>query len=169
MLYFIKTDYFNHAIYGGKVNEKGVLILIYHKEVQYEKELLEVYPIIKQLRPHLDETAFLTLVSKAQASENYKLFALYNDDMPVALAGFLPRVSLSQGVHVWVADLITCKKHRSKGYGKQLLRIVEKWAREHGCCTVALSSGTARKRAHRFYEEKMDYKKASYLYRKTLS
>lgn len=70
-------------------------MLIYHKEVQSEKELLEVYPIIKQLRPHLDETAFLTLVSKAQASENYKLFALYNDDMPVALAGFLPRVSLS--------------------------------------------------------------------------
>ncbi|MBU8787901.1 MULTISPECIES: GNAT family N-acetyltransferase [Bacillus] len=144
-------------------------MVIYHKEVQSEKELLDVYPIMKQLRPHLDETAFLTLVSKARASENYKLFALYSDDVPVSLAGFLPRVSLSQGVHVWVADLVTCEKHRSKGYGKLLLRIVEEWAREHGCRSVALSSGTARKRAHRFYEEKVDYEKASYLYRKTLA
>ena len=143
--------------------------MLYHKEIQSEKELLEVYPIMKQLRPHLDEAAFLTLNDKARKSEHYKLFALYNDDVPVALAGFLPRVSLSQGIHVWVADLVTCEKHRSKGYGKRLLTAVEEWSREHGCGSVALSSGTGRRDAHRFYEEKMNYKKASYLYRKPLA
>ncbi|WP_307893752.1 GNAT family N-acetyltransferase [Bacillus swezeyi] len=144
------------------------MLLLYQKEIQSETELREVYPVMKQLRPHLDEEAFLELADKAKKTENYRMLALYDDAVPVSLAGFVQRVTLNQGVHVWVDDLVTCEKHRSKGYGKKLLSAVEEWAKQHGCRTVALSSGTQRREAHRFYEEKMGYEKASYLYRKHL-
>nr|WP_179115748.1 GNAT family N-acetyltransferase [Bacillus sonorensis] len=145
-----------------------MILLLYFKEIQSETERKEVYPVMKQLRPHLDESAFLELVETLQKTENYKLLALYSNDVPVSLAGFSKRVTLNQGAHVWVEDLVTCEKHRSKGYGKQLLSAVEEWAKQQGCRSVALSSGTQRRDAHRFYEEKMKYNKASYLYRKPL-
>ncbi|MBJ3885602.1 GNAT family N-acetyltransferase [Salmonella enterica subsp. enterica serovar Kentucky] len=138
------------------------------RELHSETELKEVYPIMRQLRPHLDETSFVELVKEAREAESYTLFALYEGDMRVALAGFLPRVSLNQGRHVWVADLVTCEKHRSKGFGKKLLGAVEEWAKRNGLASIALSSGVQRADAHRFYEDKMEYKKASYLFRKAL-
>ncbi|OLG13159.1 hypothetical protein B4123_0419 [Bacillus paralicheniformis] len=143
-------------------------MLLDYRELHCETELKEVYPIMSQLRPHLDETSFLELVKEAREAENYTLFALYDGEIPVALAGFLPRVSLNQGRHVWVADLVTCEKHRSKGYGKKLLGAVEEWAKRNGLASVALSSGLQRADAHRFYEDKMRYEKASYLFRKAL-
>ncbi|WP_412095663.1 GNAT family N-acetyltransferase [Bacillus haynesii] len=142
--------------------------LLNYRELHCETELNAVYPIMRQLRPHLDETSFLKLVEEARETESYTLFALYDGDTPVALAGFLPRVSLNQGRHVWVADLVTCEKHRSKGYGKKLLGAVEEWAKQNGLGSVALSSGLQRTDAHRFYEDKMGYQKASYLFRKAL-
>ena len=131
------------------------------RELHSETELKEVYPIMRQLRPHLDETSFVELVKEAREAESYTLFALYDGDIPVALAGFLPRVSLNQGRHVWVADLVTCEKHRSKGFGKKLLGAVEEWAKRNGLASIALSSGVQRADAHRFYEDKMEYKKAT--------
>lgn len=58
------------------------------RELHCETELKEVYPIMRQLRPHLDETSFLELVKEAREAERYTLFALYDGDIPVALAAF---------------------------------------------------------------------------------
>ncbi|MEY8734403.1 hypothetical protein AB9M92_19405 [Peribacillus frigoritolerans] len=42
------------------------------------------------------------------------------------------------------------------------------WAKENGAEYVALESGIQRNEAHRFYEEKLDYDKWCYSFRKTL-
>lgn len=65
-------------------------------------------------------------------------------------------------------DLVTDTSERSKEFGGKLLGFVEHWAREHDCQVIALSSRVQRFDAHRFYIDKMDYDKTSYVYKKQL-
>jgi hypothetical protein len=45
---------------------------------------------------------------------------------------------------------------------------LERFALDEGCDTIALASGLQRKDAHRFYEDRLGYKRASYTFHKTL-
>ena len=138
------------------------------KEIQTKNEILEAYPVIKQLRTHLDERTYLDLVVDAQENDRYKMYALVDDGQIVAVIGFKPMITLYYGRFVWVCDLVTDTNKRSKGYGEQLLTYVHEWAKENNYETVALSSGLQRKDAHRFYEERMNYDKVSYVFKKSL-
>ena len=138
-------------------------------ELQSQREILEAFLIMNQLRTHLDEKTYLDLVTEAKERDMYRLFALYDQGKIVAVTGFKPMITLCFGRFVWVCDLVTDKNKRSNGYGERLLSYVHKWAKENGYENVALSSGLQRADAHRFYEEKMGYDKVSYVFKKTLS
>ncbi|MFC5602512.1 GNAT family N-acetyltransferase [Sporosarcina koreensis] len=138
------------------------------KELHSEKEILEAFPVMNQLRTHLDEKAYLDLVLEAKEKDMYRLFALYNQEEIVAVTGFKPMITLYYGRFVWVCDLVTDNSKRSNGYGEKLLSYVHEWAKDYGYNSVALSSGLQRTEAHRFYEEKMDYDKVSYVFKKQL-
>lgn len=138
------------------------------KELNSEKEILKAFPVMKQLRAHLDEKAYLDLVAEAKEKDMYRLFALYDHGEIVAVTGFKPMITLYYGRFVWVCDLVTDNSKRSIGYGEKLLSYVHEWAKENGYGSVALSSGLQRTDAHRFYEKKMDYDKVSYVFKKEL-
>lgn len=137
-------------------------------ELQSQKEILEAFPMMNQLRTHLDEKAYLDLVTEAREKDMYRLFALYDQGEIVAVTGFKPMITLYYGRFVWICDLVTDKNKRSNGYGGKLLAYVHEWAKENAYESVALSSGLQRTDAHRFYEEKMDYEKVSYVFKKAL-
>ncbi|WP_100013265.1 GNAT family N-acetyltransferase [Lentibacillus sediminis] len=137
-------------------------------ELQSQKEILEAFPIMNQLRTHLDEATYLDLVTEAKEKDMYRLFALYDQQEIVAVTGFKPMITLYYGRFVWVCDLVTDSSKRSNGYGERLLSYVHKWAKENGYESVALSSGLKRIDAHRFYEERLDYDKVSYVFKKPL-
>ncbi|MFB1081930.1 GNAT family N-acetyltransferase [Jeotgalibacillus sp. JSM ZJ347] len=132
------------------------------------EEFVAAFPVMKQLRTHLEKDSYLSLVEEARQTDSYRLFALYEEDDIVALAGFKPMITLYYGRFVWVCDLVTDQKRRSHGYGEKLLDFVHQWASENGYERVALSSGLQRTDAHRFYEAKMDYNKVSYVFKKEL-
>ncbi|AGK54435.1 GNAT family N-acetyltransferase [Bacillus sp. 1NLA3E] len=138
------------------------------KELQSQNEMLEAFPVMKQLRTHLDENTYLELVIEAQEKDRYKMFALFDGDEIVAVTGFKPMITLYYGRFVWVCDLVTDNNKRSKGYGEKLLTYVHKWAKENNYENIALSSGLQRKDAHRFYEDKMKYDKVSYVFKRSL-
>lgn len=138
------------------------------KELKNKQEWLEAFPVMRQLRTHLDEDGYLELVAEAARNEGYKMAALYADGKITAVTGFMPMTTLYNGKAVWVCDLVTDADCRSKGYGEALLEYVEIWAKEHGYGIVSLSSGLQRTDAHRFYELKMDYDKVSYVFLKRL-
>ncbi|WP_040983068.1 GNAT family N-acetyltransferase [Oceanobacillus jeddahense] len=137
------------------------------KELKTEKEWLDAYQVMRQLRTHLDVFDYLDLVKEAVEVERYHLAALYEGEKIVAVTGFKPMTTLYYGRFVWVCDLVTDEHSRSKGYGEQLLNFVHQWAENYQFESVALSSGLQRHSAHRFYEEKMGYSKASYVLKKT--
>lgn len=138
------------------------------KELHSVKEIIEAFPVMNQLRTHLSQQTYLELVKEAQTKDQYKLAALYDNGQIAAVTGFKPMITLYYGRFVWVCDLVTEEKSRSKGYGEKLLTYVHEWARKNQYESVALSSGLQRTEAHRFYEEKMDYGKVSYVFQISL-
>ncbi|OZI12850.1 GNAT family N-acetyltransferase [Bacillaceae bacterium SAS-127] len=138
------------------------------KELVTEEEVMSAYPVMNQLRTHLEEQTYLDLVLEAKEKEQYKLCALFHDEEIVAVIGFQPMTTLYYGRFVWVCDLVTAVDKRSKGYGEKLLTYVHEWAKTHRYESVALSSGVQRIDAHRFYEQKMNYDKVSFMFKHTL-
>lgn len=139
------------------------------KELKSKEEILAGYEVMKHLRTHLNEAAYLKLVLEAIEKEDYRLAAYFDDNGKiVAVVGFMPMITLYYGEYMWVCDLVTAPDERSKGYGDALLSYVHDWANEKGYDKVALSSGLQRAHAHRFYEEKMKYDKVSYVFLKNL-
>jgi GNAT superfamily N-acetyltransferase len=128
----------------------------------------EAFAVLSQLRDHVSEDAYLSKLEE-MTKGGYRLLALYEGDDVVAVAGIGKGLNFYYGTYIWVFDLVTAEGHRSKGYGKALLEHIEALAREEGCETLALSSGLQREDAHRFYEEKMGYEKASYAFKKDLT
>lgn len=94
------------------------------QELQSQKEIVEAYPIMKQLRSHLDQETYVGLVSEAQQKDRYRMYALNQNEKIVAVVGFKPMITLYYGRFIWVCDLVTDDHQRSKGYGELLLEFV---------------------------------------------
>jgi GNAT superfamily N-acetyltransferase len=69
----------------------------------------------------------------------------------VAVAGFRIMEMLATGRTLYVDDLVTDESRRSRGHGKAMLDWLQQYAREAGCRTFSLDSGTLRQEAHAFY------------------
>lgn len=120
-----------------------------------EDELTKCYPVIVQLRPHLEEQDFIQMVNEQQ-KYNYKVAYVEENNQVVAVAGFRTSQCLAWGKFLYVDDLVTDDDHRSKGYGKKLLTWLKQYAKLQGCQQLHLDSGMQRQDAHRFYDrEKM--------------
>ncbi|TMW72813.1 GNAT family N-acetyltransferase [Alteribacter natronophilus] len=145
------------------MEKKGVIPLI--RELVSEEEIRSAYPVMSWLRTHLREDDYMNLVREARETDGYRMMVLENEGRIAAVAGFKPMITLYYGRFVWVCDLVTDPAVRSKGYGAELLKAVHDWARSNGYERVALSSGLHRADAHRFYEEKMGYERASYVFK----
>ncbi|CAM4179863.1 GNAT family N-acetyltransferase [Lacicoccus alkaliphilus] len=138
------------------------------KELTTDAEILAAFPVMQQLRSHLSKGQYLELVNEARDKDSYSLHALFEGERIVAVCGFKPMITLYYGRFVWVCDLVTDENFRSNGYGARLLSFIHAWAKRHDYESVALSSGLKRTGAHHFYEDKMDYDKVSYVFKKDL-
>ncbi|MFJ8064626.1 GNAT family N-acetyltransferase [Psychrobacillus sp. NPDC096426] len=136
-------------------------------ELTNTKQWLEAFPIMKQLRTDLTEETYLELLQD-MSRDGYKLFAMYIEDEIVSLVGLSWRINFYNKRHIFIYDLVTDVSHRSFGYGEKLLNYIHDWANENGAEYVALESGLQRNDAHRFYEDKLEYDKWCYSFRKTM-
>ncbi len=116
-----------------------------------DDEITACYPVLRELRPHLEATEFLSRV-RAQQADGYRLAFGRTGDGVVAVAGFRIGENLAWGHHLYVDDLVTLAAHRSQGYGAALLGWLKEHATGEGCAQLHLDSGMQRLEAHRFYE-----------------
>ncbi len=115
-----------------------------------EQALRRCYPVIRELRPHLSEAAFLAAVA-AQREQGYRLGFIEEAGAVVACVGFRLAHFLAWGRVLYIDDLITAEAARGQGHGQALLIAVEALARELGCDALHLDSGHHRHAAHRLY------------------
>ncbi|MBN3909517.1 MAG: GNAT family N-acetyltransferase [Nostoc sp. NMS1] len=120
------------------------------KLAEFDFQILGCFPIIFQLRPHLEEAKFIEQV-RYQMKEGYQLAFLELEEQAVAVAGFRIYTCLASGKFLYIDDLIVDELKRSQGYGKQLFQWLIEYARNHGCEHLSLDSGVQRFAAHRFY------------------
>ncbi len=137
------------------------------EELHTEAEFREAFPVLKELRPHLDEAQYWELLD-VMRGRGYRMFAAREDGLIVAIVGIEIAANFHQGKHLWVYNLVALPCVRHKGYGSQLMTFVEQFAQEQGCNNVALWSGTFRTDAHHFYEDRMHYERLGYVFSKDM-
>ncbi|MGS2716859.1 GNAT family N-acetyltransferase [Eionea flava] len=115
-----------------------------------DKTIRQCFNVMHELRPHLQEKAFLNIIKNMQ-KEGYQLAYIGNANTVVAVAGYRMSTNLLMGKHCYVDDLVTSSKHRSRGYGEALISWVREQAKTNGCNVLHLDSGTHRGSAHKFY------------------
>jgi GNAT superfamily N-acetyltransferase len=120
------------------------------KLAESDDEIARCFAVMAHLRPYLVEAEFGGRV-RAQQAQGYKLAYLEEQGAVVAVAGFRVMEMLATGRTLYVDDLVTDATRRSRGYGKAMLDWLQEYAREAGCETFSLDSGTHRQEAHAFY------------------
>lgn len=127
------------------------------RKVTEEDEILLTFPVMHQLRPHLEEKTYLAKIRNQEALYHFHLAAAFDGGKVAAVAGYRYSESLSWGRFLYLDDLATDSGLRSKGYGKALLDWLLHEARANLCQEFHLDSGVQRHEAHRFYlRERMD-------------
>lgn len=120
------------------------------REIADEAGLRAVWPVMAQLRPHLDEAGFLALC-RIQCDEGFRVVAAFDGGACTAVAGFRIQHYLHRGKNLYVDDLVSDQAVRGRGHGKALLDWLKAEARCQGCGNLHLDSGTQRHEAHAFY------------------
>ncbi len=137
-------------------------------ELTTDAELREAFPVFHELRYYVSEERFFERLASMRP-RGYRVFAVRDgaQDQIVAYAG-VEITETMRGRQLYVHEMVTTERARSKGYGAAMMAYLEEFARSNDCDILALSSNVAREGAHRFYETKIGMTRTSYLYRKEL-
>ena len=118
-----------------------------------DNEILACFQVLKELRQNMEHKSFLATIRFMQ-TEGYVLSYIKAEDEVVSVAGFRICLNLAaEGKALYVYDLITNERKRSKGHGARLIESIIVHARETNCNCVHLDSNVVRHKAHKFYLE----------------
>ena len=115
-----------------------------------ELKIAQCFPVMVQLRPHLDPAEFVSRVQRQQRV-GYHLVYLDVDEAVRAVVGFRILETLAHGKILYVDDLVTDVVAHGKGYGTTLMNWLVGYAKSQQCRSLQLDSGVQRSQAHRFY------------------
>jgi len=136
---------------NGPENSGDVSTAVELHYVVEEEDALACYPLIRQLRPHLNSEQEFLLRWQHQSTQGYRLLALCCGTQPVGLAGFRVQDNLVHGRFVYVDDLVIDASCRSAGYGKMLIERLKAEAQLFGCARLLLDAAMSNTLGHRFY------------------
>ena len=125
-------------------------------------EIEACFPVMAELRPHLDKCRFVEIVQHLRATTGFQL-AFLEDDGVHCVAGFRVSEWLAGGRYMEIEDLVASTQSRSKGYGGKMFDWLVEQARIASCDHLRLVSRLDRADAHRFYE-RMGMAKLAYYF-----
>ena len=120
-------------------------------KVTTDEEIVATREVMLQLRTNVPFDEYLATVRRMMEAEGYQLAAIYEGQTVRAVAGYRFMEMLYCGKIMYVDDLNTDQRCRSRGYGKELMDWLKGEARAHGCGQLHLDSGVQREDTHRFY------------------
>lgn len=119
--------------------------------IESPQDLRACLPLMRELRPHLDQEAdFIERVDRMRAN-GYRLLAAMDAGRAVALAGYRLQENLIYGRFLYVDDLVVADGRRGERWGARLLHALDAAARDNGCARLVLDTGLGNALAQRFY------------------
>ena len=115
-----------------------------------DAEIKQCFDVMAELRTQLQRDGFLETIRHMEL-DGFRLAYIEVDDEIVAVAGYRIYSNLFFGKNLYVDDLVTSKKVRSRGHGESLIRWLREKADTENCDHFRLDSGVQRGRAHKFY------------------
>ena len=94
---------------------------------------------------------FLDRLRNAKNS-NYEIYIIRINGTPVGMLGFSIINELYWGKLMHIDSLVVTSPHRRQGYGTQLIKFAEKYARYMGCTKIQVETGMYRNEAIAFYK-----------------
>lgn len=131
------------------------------------KNIEEILLITHQLNPKTEKSVLKKRLINMLSYPNYQCFGFYVKENLIGVAGTWITERLYSGKQIELDHVAIKETHHSKGYGKKLLNLIEKWAKEIGCQTVELNTYTQNTRSHKFYYEK-EYKILGFHFQKKI-
>lgn len=113
-------------------------------------DLDRIASVLLELRSTFCRDALIAQI-KQQRQTGYQIAYVESDGEVLCVAGFVVGVKLAWGKHIYVDDLVTADRHRSKGSGAEMIEWLKSYALRQGCNQLHLDSGVQRFAAHRFY------------------
>lgn len=135
--------------------------------VQEQTDLERCYPVIKELRPHLEFVDYVNIYNQSRAADGYQMIAYEVQGHIVAVMGYRFLWDFVRGQHLYIDDLVSTGSSRSLGYGTELLKYAETIAEQAGCKTLRLCTGLENERGVQFYERN-HWTKRAYAYVKKI-
>jgi GNAT superfamily N-acetyltransferase len=121
-------------------------------EPHTDAEILDTYEVMYQLRPDIPRDRYAAFVRRLMEQEGYRLVAISENGRVSAVAGYRIMEMFYCGRILYVDDLVTDERVRSRGLGRQLLDWLKDAGRRENCAELHLDSRLHREAAHRFYE-----------------
>jgi GNAT superfamily N-acetyltransferase len=116
-----------------------------------DEQIAATFEVMRQLRPHLVAEEYVAQVRALMASDGFRLAFLADEGEVRAVAGYRYMNMLYCGRLLYVDDMVTDERARSRGYGSRLLDWLKDEGRRQGCSELQLISNVVREHAHRFY------------------
>src|SRR5436309_15330076 len=108
---------------------------------QTDAEILQCFPVLAELRPHLSRKEFLQQVRRQMREGGYRIAFLEQGGAVKCVAGYRTSENLAWGKFLYVDDLVTAQKDRSRGHGEHVFEWLLQQARRAGCDKFHLDSG----------------------------
>jgi ribosomal protein S18 acetylase RimI-like enzyme len=131
-------------------------------------DLERCYLTMKELRPNLSYKDYISIYEVAHKADGYEIVAIEEENQILALMGYRFLSDYVRGKHVYIDDLVTSEKVRSKGFGAELLRFAEDISRSSDCSCLRLCTGIENKLGMKFYE-RHGWIKRAFAYTKRLN
>ena len=133
-----------------------------------EKDHEAAFLVMKELRPHLNFDQYRSLIQAAHRADHYQIYMAIDGDEIVGTMGVRLLYDFVHGKHLYIDDLVTTGKCRSKGIGSKLLKFSEQLAKNLGCQGLRLCTGIGNESGKRFYERE-GWSLKSVAYKKSFS
>lgn len=114
-------------------------------------DIKRLVPLIQELNPERDKQTIETNQIEMFKIANYRCFGLFKEDHLIGVSSGWITVRHYSGKQIEIDNVIIPQAYQSRGYGKQLIELIEQWSKEQGCQTIELNTYVTNARSHKFY------------------